>query len=63
MPPGGDGYYYFTMYLLVCSADNAAFDIKVNGELLCTVYNELEDTSNDHGPATCSTLPCATEGP
>ena len=62
VPPGGDGYYYFTTYLLVGSADNAAFDIKLNGNLLCTAYNELEETPGDPGPATCSAVTYATEG-
>ena len=62
MPPGGEGYYYFTTYLLVGSADNAAFDIKINGDLLCTAYNELEETPGDPGPATCSVVTYATEG-
>ena len=49
MPSGGDGYYYFSTYLLVDNDEYGAFDIRVNGETLCTAVTEQQDTPNDPG--------------
>ena len=62
MPTGGDGFYYFSTYLLVDSGEYGSFDIQINGETICTARNEQEQTTTDPGPATCSTVTYATQG-
>ena len=46
VPPGGDGYYYFSVYFRVDGDISAAFEIEVNGELLCTAYSDLSESPN-----------------
>ena len=61
VPPGGDGYYYFSVYLLVPTFEQAWFDIEINGEVLCTAFGDNDDIL-DYGQATCSAATYATEG-
>ena len=35
VPPAGDGFYYFSTYLLVEIDEWAQFEIQVNGEIVC----------------------------
>ena len=62
VPPGGDGFYYFSIYLLVQYDAYCIFDIEINGEVFCTAYVEQQDTFSDTGPATCSTVANVTQG-
>ena len=62
MPPGGDGFYYFSVYLLMNGGDWGRFDIEINGEVLCTVDGDKEETPGDEGQGSCSTGTYAMEG-
>ena len=63
VPPGGDGYYYFSAYFHVYYYEYAVFDIQINGEVLCTAYtDEQQNTAADYGQAACSAATYATEG-
>ena len=62
VPPGGDGYYYFSVYLIISSAEFAYFDIEINGNLLCTAFGDQGDTPLDPGSATCNAAVYAREG-
>ena len=63
VPPGGDGYYYFSTYLVVNHIEYGAFDIVINGERLCTAYTEQQVSSEgDPGQAACSGAAYVTEG-
>ena len=62
MPSGGDGFYYFSTYLLVASHEWARCSIDINGEVLCTVQTEQTDTPNNPGQAVCTAATYATEG-
>ena len=63
VPPGGDGYYYFSTYLVVNHLEYGAFDIVINGERLCTAYTEQQVTYQfDPGQAACSGAVYVTEG-
>ena len=61
MPPGGDGFYYFSAYFLVRYYEYARFDIQINGAVLCTAYTDQQDPVDD-GQAACSAATYATEG-
>ena len=60
MPPGGDGFYYFSTYLIVFFEEYGYFDIEINGELMCTAYTNQGSSSN--GLASCNVFAFATEG-
>ena len=63
MPPGGDGFYYFSINLRVRGAINAGFDIEINEELICTAYSALAGSSiNDSEMASCSGVAYGVEG-
>ena len=51
MPSGGEGFYYFSTYLLVVAGKLGYFDIQINGEVLCTAYTAHTTTNNR--PAVC----------
>ena len=62
VPPGGDGYYYFSVYLLVDSDEWGRFNIEINGQILCTAQTYQLETTNGEGQAACSAAFYATEG-
>ena len=63
VPPGGDGFYYFSVYLLAHGAESAIFNVELNGELLCTNYSDLtESPSSDEQSTSCSGITYAAEG-
>ena len=61
VPPGGDGYYSFTVFLTAYSGEVVYFDLELNGELSCTVYIDLTG-SPDNQMASCSAVTYAVEG-
>ena len=62
MPPGGDGFYYFSVFFLVDYDKYAQFDIQINGELLCTADKDQTETPTDRGQAMCNAATYASEG-
>ena len=61
VPPGGDGLYYFSTYLLVDDGEVGYFNIRVNGEVLCSAVAD-ETAGGDYPQAICSGLAQLTEG-
>ena len=53
MPPGGDGFYYFSVYLFVQEGEYGRFDMRINGEVLCFVEGDQQESPNDDSQATC----------
>ena len=63
VPPGGDGYYYFSAHFVVYYFEFAFFDIQINGETICTAYADRNDSNNnDPGPTSCGAVTYAAEG-
>ena len=63
MPPGGDGFYYFSTFLVVTYYEYGIFDIQINGENLCTAYTDLQGAPEPNpGQAACSGAAYVTEG-
>ncbi len=63
VPSGGDGLYYFSTYLSVASGHYAGFNIRVNGEILCTAFGDNNyNGADDYPQATCSVLTQLAEG-
>ena len=47
VPPGGDGVYYFSLYLLVDDGEVATFDMRHNNNVICSAnpgHNHHGDT-------------------
>ena len=62
MPPGGDGFYYFSAYFLIFYDEWGRFNIEINGEVLCSAQTDQQGTTTDEGQAACSAATYATEG-
>ena len=61
MPPGGNGYYYFSVYLLACQEEYSYFDIQIN-ERICTTYAEQSDKPANDESTSCTAASYVTEG-
>ena len=53
MPPGGDGFYYFSVFLNGNGGEDGLFDLEINGEQLCSIELDQQG-SGDEGQASCS---------
>ena len=62
MPSGGDGFYYFSTYLLLAENEYGYFDIQNNGNVLCTARTDQDETSAAVGQAACSAAIYGIEG-
>ena len=62
MPPGGDGFYYFSTYFLVQSGEIGNFHVEFNRETVCTAYAEQEEMITDDIGTSCSGIAYANEG-
>ena len=63
VPPGGDGFYYFSVYFGLFWDHYAYFEIEINGEVICTAEgDESESTFTDRGHTSCSGATFAVEG-
>ena len=63
VPPGGDGLYYFSTYLLIDFGEVAVFNIVVNDVIVCSVYgDESSNSGTDNPQVTCSAVVDVTEG-
>ena len=63
MPPGGEGFYYFSTYMRTLGGEFANFDIEINGELICSVTADIQGSSStDREITSCSGVTYATEG-
>ena len=61
-PPGGDGFYYFSLFLVVINPKLAYFDLNVNEGTVCTAFTEQTDTPSNDGPTSCTAISYLTEG-
>ena len=63
VPSGGDGYYYFSVYLAIEGDAAVVFDVEVNGALLCSANSDLtESPATDRDSASCSGITYTSEG-
>ncbi len=63
VPPGGDGLYYFSTYLLVYDGELGWFNIRVDGVILCTARGDYSNNgAYVYAQATCSGLIQLSEG-
>ena len=62
MPPGGDGYYYFSTYLMGEDNEFAYFNLEINGEVLCTIRVDQQQVFGDFPQSACSAAIYTTQG-
>ena len=63
MPPGGDGFYYFSAYMRTLGGEFANFGIEINGELIFSVTADLtESPSGEREITSCNGAIYASEG-
>ena len=63
MPPGGDGFYYFSPYMRTLGGEFTNFGIEINGELICSVTADLtESLSGEREITSCNGATYASEG-
>ena len=57
VPPGGDGVYYFSMYVLVQDGELGHFDMRLNGDGIFSSYSDHNNNgANDYAPGSCSAV-------
>ena len=62
VPSGGDGFYYFSAYLLGRNGELSNFDLQINGDQLCSIQLEQQETSGDFLQSSCSATTYAAQG-
>ena len=54
VPSGGDGLYYFSVYLVTPGGEVAYFEIQINGQALCSAMADLNgSTVGDEAETAC----------
>ena len=61
MPPGGDGFFYFSTYLVVPGGEDNVFAIQIDNNILCIAYTD-EDDNPFQRQSGCNAVTFATEG-
>ena len=64
MPPDGDGFYYFSLYLLGDDAEFSFFNLEINGDFFCTIRvdNNQQQGTGDFPQSACSAAIDVAEG-
>ena len=63
MPSGGDGFYYFSLFLTAHGSEIVYFNVNHNGEEISTVFSDpTSSASGDQEMASCSVIIYAVEG-
>ena len=63
VPPGGDGFYYFAVYLSPFSSEDGIFDLEINGQVLCSTNADLDAVvAGDGWGISCSSVAQIMEG-
>ena len=56
MPPGGDGVYYFSMYLLIQDGEWSRYDIRLNDDVICSIFPDHSANGEDVAPVSCTAV-------
>ena len=63
MPSGGEGYYYFSVFLTLFAGDAGFFDLQINGDTMCMAFTDKQGVSGGQdGQAACNVVAYITEG-
>ena len=53
MPPGGNGMYFFYIFVTVDFGEYGMFEIRINEERMCSAYGDHDNLSTDYPSASC----------
>ena len=57
VPPGGDGVYYFSTYMLGDDGEYGRFDMVLNDDVICSTILDHDDSgTSDCAPGSCSAV-------
>ena len=57
MPPGGDGVYYFSIYVYVDDGEYGRFDMTLNDDVICSTFPDHNNSgAGDFAPGSCSAV-------
>ena len=62
VPPGGDGVYYFSTYLLVQTGEWGHFEIRLNDNVICTAFGDQDNDGVDFAQCGCGAVISVVEG-
>ena len=56
VPPGGDGVYYFSLYLSVDFGEFGYFDMYLNDDVICSTLPDHDILGSDYPTGSCSAV-------
>ena len=56
VPPGGDGIYYFSTYLLAQQGELGRVDLMLNDDIMCSTLPDRNNGDLDYAPGSCSAV-------
>ena len=57
VPHGGDGVYYFSVYVLVEDGEGGIFDMRLNDDVICTTFPDHSFSGDlDFASGSCSAV-------
>ena len=57
VPPGGNGVYYFSTYLLIQDGEYGRFDMVLNDDVICSTYaDHATSGATDYASGSCSVI-------
>ena len=56
VPPGGDGVYYLSTYVLVTAGEYARFDMRLNDVIICSMFPDTQNGVSDVATGSCSAV-------
>ena len=62
VPPGGDGFYFFSVYALSEFGELFTLDIRMNNQAVCAAYGDMTSAGGGYDQATCTVVVYATAG-
>ena len=63
VPPGGDGVYFFSVFVRVDAGETGGFHIKLNDDVMCTTYPDHNSSGDlDYAHGSCSAVVDAVAG-
>ena len=62
VPPGGDGVYYFSTFLLVSPGEWGRFEMRLNGNVVCTAFGDQNNDGVDYSQGGCGAVLSVVEG-